>query len=100
MLEVIEEKQETTLTIRPEGQMNLTTSPAVSEKVTPEHLAGITKLVFDLEKLEYLSSAGLRVFLAAAKAMGEQGEIVIVNAGPEIMDILELAGLPNIMTIE
>ena len=100
MLEVIEKKEGTTLTIRPEGQMNLTTSPAVAEKVTPEYLTGVTKLVFDLEALDYLSSAGLRVFLAAAKSIGEQGEIVITGANPEIMDILEMAGLPNIMTIE
>ena len=100
MLEVIEEKLETTLTIRPEGQMNLTTSPAVAEKVTPERLAGITKLVWDLEKLEYLSSAGLRVFLAAAKNIGEQGEIVVKNAMPEILDIMEMAGMSNVMTIE
>ena len=100
MLEVIEKKEGTTLTIRPKGQMNLTTSPAVAEKVTPGYLTGITKLVFDLEELDYLSSAGLRVFLAAAKSVEEQGEIVITGANPEIMDILEMAGLPNIMTIE
>ena len=100
MLEVIEEKQDTTLTIRPEGKMDLTTSPTVAEKVTPEHLTGITRLVWDLEKLEYLSSAGLRVFLASAVTMGETGEILVINAMPEILDILELAGLQNIMTIE
>ena len=99
MLEITEEKQGTTLTIRPEGQMNLTTSPDVAAKVTSEKLTGIEKLVFDLEKLDYLSSAGLRVFLSAVKAMEGHGEVVIVNAGQEILDIFQLAGFANIATI-
>ena len=101
MLEIIEEKQGTTLTIRPEGQMNLTTSPDVAERVTSEKLAGIKKLVFDLEKLDYLSSAGLRVFLAAIKVMsGQGGEIVIINPNQEIRDIFDLAGFGNILTLD
>ncbi|MBR6228483.1 MAG: STAS domain-containing protein [Eubacterium sp.] len=100
MLEITEERQGSTLTICPEGQMNLTTSPAVAEKLTAEKLAGVEQLIFDLEKLEYLSSAGLRVFLAATKTMAGQGEIIIRNAGQEIHDIFELAGFANIMTIE
>ncbi|MBO6066080.1 MAG: STAS domain-containing protein, partial [Lachnospiraceae bacterium] len=62
-------------------------------------LEGMTELVFDLEKLVYISSAGLRVLLSAQKTMNKQGTMVLKNVRPEIMEILEITGFADILTI-
>ena len=68
-------KNGTELTIVLEGRLDTTTSPEL-EKALTESLDGITELCFDFEKLEYISSAGLRVLLAAQKIMNEQGTCI------------------------
>lgn len=61
---------------------------------------GITKLIFDLKGLEYVSSAGLRVLLSAQKVMNKQGEMTITNANDEVMEIFEVTGFIDILNIE
>ena len=100
MFEIREEKQGATIIFYPEGELNLTTSPTLAEKITEEKLTDADKVIFELEKLEYLSSAGLRVFLKAAKIINDKDRIIIKNANSEIQDIFELAGFANIATIE
>ena len=63
-------------------------------------MESITNLVFDFEKLEYVSSAGLRVILAAQKTMNKQGEMVIKNVSEVIMEVFEITGFVDILTIE
>lgn len=63
-------------------------------------LLGVTKLTLDFINLEYLSSAGLRVLLAAQKAMNKQGEMVIKNVNETITDIFEVTGFSEVLTIE
>ena len=63
-------------------------------------VGGVTKLVFDFSALEYLSSAGLRVLLAAQKVMNKQGEMIIRNVNDTIQDIFEVTGFSEILTIE
>ena len=58
------------------------------------------KLVFDFENLGYLSSAGLRVLLSAQKTMNKQGEMVITKVNETIMEIFEVTGFVDILTIE
>jgi anti-sigma B factor antagonist len=60
----------------------------------------VTGLTLDLEKLEYISSAGLRVLLAAQKTMSRQGEMKLVNVNEIIMEIFEITGFSDILTIE
>ncbi len=60
----------------------------------------MTGLTLDLEKLEYISSAGLRVLLAAQKTMSRQGEMKLVNVNEIIMEIFEITGFSDILTIE
>ena len=62
-------------------------------------LDGISELLFDLDKLEYISSAGLRVLLAAQKNMAKHGNMEICNVKPEIMEIFEVTGFVDIMNI-
>ena len=89
-----------TLTIALEGRLDTTTSPEL-EKELGDSLAGITRLVFDVSELAYISSAGLRVLLSAQKTMNSQsGSMVIRHASDEIMEIFEVTGFTDILTIE
>ena len=87
------------LTVALEGRLDTTTAPQL-EEVVRTALDGVTDLEFDFAKLEYVSSAGLRVLLAAQKAMNKQGNMVIHNANSDLMDIFEVTGFSDILTIE
>ena len=67
----------------------------------PEELrGGITRLVFDVEKLEYISSAGLRVLLAMQKRMNRQGAMLLRNVNEAVMEVFEVTGFSDILRIE
>ena len=83
----------------PEGRLDTVTAPDM-EAVIKEVLPDLKELVFDFEKLEYISSAGLRVLLSAQKAMNTQGEMKLVHVNDTIMEIFEVTGFSDIMTIE
>ncbi len=87
------------LTIALDGRLDTTTAPQLDDELKTA-LAGVTKLDFDLGKLEYISSAGLRVLLSAQKAMNKQGEMVVKNVSDEIKEIFEVTGFVDILTIE
>ena len=63
-------------------------------------LEGIRNLVFDLSKLEYLSSAGLRVILSAQKRMGQQGEMKLCHLNDTVKEIFDVTGFSDFLTIE
>jgi len=90
--------QNQTLTVAPEGRLDTITAPQFESELRAS-LEGMTELVFDLEKLVYISSAGLRVLLSAQKTMNKQGTMVLINVRPEIMEILEITGFADILTI-
>ena len=81
-----------------EGRLDTVTAPDL-EKELKESLDGVTDLTLDFEKLEYISSAGLRVLLAAQKTMAKQGGMKLVNVGETIMEIFEVTGFSDILTI-
>lgn len=89
----------TKLEIILEGRLDTITAPAL-EKEIRQSLNGITELIFDFEKLEYISSAGLRVLLAAQKIMNKQGSMIIKNVNDVINDVFEVTGFVDILTIE
>ena len=89
----------TALTLFLEGRLDTVTSPEL-EAVLKGSLDGVTELIFDFEKLEYISSAGLRVLLAAQKRMNSQGTMKVVHVGQIIMEIFEVTGFSDILTIE
>ncbi len=82
-----------------EGRLDTVTAPDL-EKDIRASLEGIKDLVMDFEKLEYISSAGLRVLLAAQKIMTKQGEMKITHVNETIMEIFEVTGFSDILTIE
>ena len=86
-------------TLAVEGRLDTLTAPEL-EKVVKEFLPGLTELVLDFEKLEYISSAGLRVLLSAQKAMNAQGEMKVCHVNETVMEIFEVTGFSDILTIE
>ena len=89
----------TKLTIALEGRLDTMTAPELDKELQGS-LSGITQLVFDLTNLEYVSSAGLRVLLSAQKVMSKQGSMVVKNVNEQIMEVFEVTGFTDILTIE
>ena len=89
----------TELNIAITGRLDTTTAPQL-EAEFKQNISGVEKLVFDFANLEYLSSAGLRVLLAAQKVMNKQGEMIIKNVNETISEIFEVTGFADILTIE
>ena len=82
-----------------EGRLDTITAPEF-EQTLRESLDGVTELTLDFAQLDYISSAGLRVLLAAQKAMSQQGEMIIRNVNGTIMEISDVTGFSDILTIE
>lgn len=87
------------LTVNLTGRLDTTTAPQLESELK-QNISGVEKLVLDFAALEYLSSAGLRVLLAAQKVMNKQGEMIIRNVNDTIEDIFEVTGFSEILTIE
>jgi len=87
------------LTLVLEGRLDTTTAPLLEAELK-DQLEGVTDLTLDMQDLAYLSSAGLRVILAAQKQMNKQGSMVIRHVNETIMEIFEVTGFTDILTIE
>lgn len=87
------------LTVALEGRLDTTTSPKLEEDLRSS-ISGITSLTLDLEKLEYISSAGLRVLLAMQKIMNKQGQMLLRNVNEAVMEVFEVTGFADILSIE
>ena len=88
-----------TLTLAVEGRLETTTAPAL-EAVVKTELEGVKTLVFDFTKLEYISSAGLRVLLAAQKTMKNQGTMKVTGVNEIVAEIFEITGFSEILIVE
>ena len=86
------------LTVYLEGRLDTKTAPML-EKEMEDGLDGVTELTFDIEKLVYISSAGLRVLLSTQKKMRKQGSMVVKNASEEVMEIFDVTGFSDVLTI-
>ena len=98
-MEIIKNQNGGSLTIALEGRLDTTTAPEL-EKEIKLSLVGVTELVMDFAKLDYISSAGLRVLLAAHKTMMKQGSMKVVHANEMVMAVFEVTGFEDILTIE
>ena len=98
-MEIIKNLDGSKLNIALEGRLDTSTAPALEEELKVS-LDGINDLVLDFEKLEYISSAGLRVVLSAQKTMAKQGQMKLVNVNDEVMEVFEITGFVDILTIE
>jgi len=99
MLNINISKEDAKVSAVLEGRLDTVTSPDL-EKELDAVLEGAEELVLDFEKLEYISSAGLRVLLANQKRMNKQGSMKLVNVNDTIMGIFEVTGFSEILTIE
>lgn len=81
------------------GRLDTVTAPEL-ERALQESLAGVSELTLDFEGLDYISSAGLRVLLSTQKLMSKQGAMKLRNVGETIMEIFEVTGFSDILTIE
>ncbi len=99
MLTINKTNENDALTVALEGRLDTSTAPELEEELK-NSLDGVTSLTLDFGKLEYISSAGLRVLLTAQKKMNQQGEMKVVNVGETIMEIFEVTGFSDILTIE
>jgi len=88
-----------TLTIAVEGRLETTTAPEL-EAAVKDSIEGVKSLTFDFEKVDYISSAGLRVLLSAQKIMNRQGEMKVKNINEIVAEIFEVTGFSDILTIE
>lgn len=87
------------LTLAVSGRLDTTTAPELEEAIK-ESIEGVENLRIDLTDLEYISSAGLRVLLAAQKIMSKQGSMVVCGVNDVVMEIFEVTGFSDILTIE
>ena len=96
MIEIKKNADETIIEIV--GRLDTTTAPAL-EKTINEDVADAKNLVLDLKGLEYISSAGLRVLLSAQKKMQKVGEMKVCNVCESVMEVFEITGFADILTI-
>ena len=87
------------LVVELEGRLDTTTAPQLEEELK-NSLDGVTELVLDLETLEYISSAGLRVLLSAYKTMRGKGSMKITNANELVQEVFEVTGFSEFLPIE
>ena len=99
MLNIVKTVDGGTLTVALEGMLNTVSAPELESELNAS-LGGVKELVFDLGKLDYITSAGLRVVLAAQKAMSKKGNMKVRNVKPEIMKIFDMTGFSDWMNIE
>ena len=92
-------KNDSSLTLAVEGRLDTITAPDL-EAVLKEELDGVEELTFDFSVLDYISSAGLRVLLSAQKRMNAQGSMKVTGVSEIIMEIFEVTGFTEILTIE
>lgn len=89
----------TSLTLVLEGRLDTVTAPQLESELRSS-IDGIDKLFLDFTSLEYISSAGLRILLSTQKIMNKQGSMVIKNVNEDVMDIFEITGFVDILTVE
>lgn len=98
-MNIVKTSEGTKLTLAVEGRLDTTTAPQLEAELKSS-LDGVTELTLDFEKLEYLSSAGLRVLLAAQKVMNKQGSMVVRHVNETIQEVFEVTGFVDILTIQ
>ena len=97
IIEMKRNAQELVMAVK--GRLDTITAPAL-EKEMNENIQDIETLILDFSGLEYVSSAGLRVLLSTQKKMQKHGAMKVINVGAEIMDVFEMTGFADILTIE
>ena len=96
---ITESKSGDTLTFALTGRLDTATSPELEAALSGK-LDNTSTLVMDLAGLEYISSAGLRVLLSAQKAMDTHGKLILRNVSADVMEVFDITGFSDFLTIE
>ena len=97
-MKIDKKKNDNELIISLDGRLDTNTSLDLEKELSS--LDDVERLVFDFKKLEYISSAGLRIILSCQKIMSNQGEMIIKNVNDSVKEVFEITGFNNILTIE
>ena len=98
-MKVTFQRGENEITLKIVGRIDTITAPDL-EEIINDDIEGTEKLILDIEEVEYISSAGLRVLLAAQKKMNKLGMMKVTNVRAEVMEVFELTGFTDILEIE
>ncbi|MGN0612691.1 MAG: STAS domain-containing protein [Porcipelethomonas sp.] len=98
-MDISKQKNNSTLRVILSGRLDTTTAPELEKELSASY-DGVKELILDVSAMEYISSAGLRVFLAAQKTMNMQGSMTVKGASPDIMEIFKVTGFVDILNIE
>ena len=91
--------EQTTLRLAPVGRLDTITATEFANEIDAS-LAGVKELIIDLTELSYISSAGLRIILKTQKTMSVQGCMKVTGVNDMIMEVFEITGFADILTIE
>ena len=92
-------KKKDILNVKAEGRIDSATAPEF-EKILNENISEAKAVEFDLKKLDYISSAGLRVFLSVKKKVGPEGYVLIKNMNDTVNSVFELTGFSDMFIIK
>ena len=98
-MKIIKTQNGTAMNVAVEGRLDTTTAPELETELKAS-LDDISELVLDMEKLDYVSSAGLRVLLSAQKVMAKKGGMKVIHVNDTVMEIFEVTGFSDILDIE
>ena len=98
-MKIIKKQNSASLIIALEGRLDTTTAPELEQEIKSS-LDGVTELIMDFAKLDYISSAGLRVLLSAQKKMTKQGSMKVIHANEMVLEVFEVTGFADILNIE
>ena len=99
MLKINTVQQANVATITVSGRLDTTTAPQMEAEINKLDGA-VTELVMDFEEVEYVSSAGLRVLLSTQKAMSQKGSMILTHVNANVMEVFEITGFSDILTIK
>ena len=99
MLNITVSKNEVALKLEVEGRLDTMTAPELEAELN-QSMNGADSLVFDFSKLDYISSAGLRVLLAAHKVMSKKDGMKVTHVNEIVAEVFEVTGFSDILTIE
>ena len=97
-MEIKKVLNESKLTMKISGRIDTNTSTQLKKEIKGS-IEGVTNLVFDLDEVDYISSAALRVFLSAGNIMQQQGKMSIINANSDLMDVFKVTGFTEIINV-
>lgn len=95
-MEIAKKAEGSKLMVTLTGRLDTVSAPQLEGELD---LAGVEDLVFDIAGVDYVSSAGLRLFLTAQKAMAQQGKMTIVGAQRAVLEVFDMTGLADIFTL-